>query len=76
MGGCEIGVDWSEIGVGWEVLMRAIACLLPLLAVGIGIHAIWTRSYQCSPDKCEWTSGGPTHMNNDEVGEEGIGLGC
>ena len=60
--------NWTEKGLG---LMRATACLLPLLTVGTGIHAVWTRSYQCSPDKCEWTSGGPTHMNNDEVGGRG-----
>ena len=56
-------------------LMRATACLLPLLAVGTGIHAVWTRSYQCSPDKSEWTSGGPTHMNDDGDGSGSLGSG-
>ena len=46
--------------------MRATACLLPLLAVGTGIHAVLTRSYQWSPDRSEWTSRGPTHLNDDE----------
>ena len=51
---------------GKGVKMRATACLLPLLAVGSGIHAVWTRSYQSSPDRSEWTSGGPTHMKDDD----------
>ena len=70
----DLRLAWTgqrKVWVG-KLVMRATACLLPLLAVGIGIHAVWTRSYQWSPDKDEWTSGGPTHVKDDGV----WGMGC